>query len=247
VNMSVYTIVPFVVIAILFGASRLWQKRMIQSANAQYPNAAAGLVAQRLGLELLAGAADFNLVTWETAAPQVNTQNPLAHTIFDYHIEARGKPRGRPASLTLRLKREMGAAIPLLRRTLTTSDFCALTIEVSAPLPCFELVLLSGQTDLLRAETVHGLTRTDMQKVPNAFANPTYDAAFDLTSNDPQVAARLGRSLAVLMGLSFVHLVGEPGKLGFHFPLLGYYALSTQAELYLEALLALAEAFEAGA
>jgi hypothetical protein len=240
--MSIYTVVAFVAIAALYGGARLFQKRMVQSAGAKYPEAQLSHLAQHLGLEVVAGSPDFNLVTWEMSAPQVSMQNPLAQTAFDYHIEARGKPQGRSTSLTIQIKREIDVAVPLLKRTITTTDFCALEVEVGAPLPCFELVLLSGQTDALRAKTVHGQTRTDMQKV--SFSNPTYDAAFDLTSNDPNVAARLGGSLAALTGLNFVHIVGQPGRLGFHFPLLGYYALSTQAELYLQALLALAKSFE---
>lgn len=240
--MSINTIIAFVVIAALYGGARLFQKRMVQSAGAKYPEAQLGHLAQHLGLEITAGAPDFNLITWEMSAPQVSMQNPLAQTAFDYHIEAHGKPQGRPTNLTIQIKREIDVAVPLLKRTITTTDFCALEVEVNAPLPYFELVLLSGQTDQLRAKTVHGQTRTDLQKV--SLSNPTYDAAFDLTSNDPSMAARLGGSLAVLTGLNFVHLVGGPGRLGFHFPLLGYYALSTQAELYLQALLALAKSFE---
>ena len=88
--MSVYTIVFLVVIGLFFGGAMLWRQKMVRSAETQYANAALGVLAQRLGLGIVAGDPNFNIVVWENSAPQVSNLNPLPHQVFDYRLEAQG-------------------------------------------------------------------------------------------------------------------------------------------------------------
>ncbi len=243
--MSIYTIIFVLFIVVFFGAATLMRKRMVQSATNQYPNATAGLVAQRLGLELVAGDPQLNVVMWEAQVPQFRDLNPLPHTVYDVRVEARGTPQGRPVHWLFVAKEEAGARMPVVARTLTDTFHNSLEAATQATVPYFELVLRTGQNEYLQAEPVHA-SRTDMQRMPGAFQNPTYDAAFELTANDARVVSVLSRALGALGGLNFVHLVGAPGSLSFHFPRFGSHAFGTQAELYGQALLAVASAFEAG-
>ncbi len=243
--MSVYTIIYVVVILAVFLGVAAFRKLMVKSATAQYPNAAAGLVAQRLGLQLVSGDPQLNVVMWEAQVPQFKDINPLPHTVYEVRLEAQGTPQGRPMRWLFYAKEEAGARLPVVRRTLTDTFHNSLEAKTQGTVPYFELILRSGQNECLQAEPVHA-SRTDMQRMAGAFQNPTYDAAFELTANDPRVAAVLSRVLGALAGLNWVHLVGAPGTLAFHFPRLGSHAFGTQAELYGQALLAIAGAFEAG-
>ena len=236
--MSVYTIVFLVVIGLFFGGAMLWRQKMVRSAETQYANAALGVLAQRLGLGIVAGDPNFNIVVWENSAPQVSNLNPLPHQVFDYRLEAQGTPQGRPCRFSFVAQRHASAKVPVTGRTITDTYACVLEVQVQAQLPYFELTTVS-QNAYLQADAVHA-SRTDMQQCPGAFQNPAYDAAFSLTSNDPRVAQLLARALPLLSGINWIHLVGEPGRLSCHFPRAGHYMFAGQAELYQQALLSLA-------
>ena len=236
--MSIFTYLGPLVIIVLFGAAFLWRQRMVKAGDAQYANAALGVVAQRLGLQLVAGDPNFNLVMWENRAPQVSDLNPLPHQAFDYQIQAQGTPQGRPCRFFFQAKREASGKLPVVGRTITDTYACILDVATQGPLPYFELVSVS-QNAYLQPNMVHS-SRIDMQRVPGAFQNPTYDGAYSLTANDPRVAPLLARLLPVLAAIQWIHIVGQPGSVSVHFPRAGHYMFTAQAELYLQALSTLA-------
>lgn len=236
--MSIFTYVGPLIIIVFFGAALLWRARMVKSADTHYANAAVGVVAERLGLQLMGGDPAFNLVVWENRAPQVSDLNPLPHQAFDYQIQAQGMPQGRPCRFFFQAKREASAKLPVVGRTITDTYACILDVATQGPLPYFELVSVS-QNAYLQPNMVFS-SRTDMQQVPGAFQNPSFDAAFSLSTNDPRIAPMLARALPMLAGIQWIHLVGQPGSVSVHFPRAGHYAFTAQAELYLQAVLTVA-------
>jgi len=236
--MSIFTYVGPLIIIVFFGAALLWRQSMVKKADDQHANAAAGVVAQRLGLQLVAGDPAFNLVMWENRAPQVSNLNPLPHQAFDYQLQAQGAPQGRPCRFLFQAKREASAQIPVVGRTITDTYACLLEVSTQSQLPYFELASIS-QNAYLQPNPVLS-SRTDMQQVPGAFQNPVFDSAYSLTTSDPRIAPLLARALPMFAGIQWIHLVGQPGSLSVHFPRAGHYAFTAQAELYLQALMTVA-------
>lgn len=236
--MSIFTYIFPLILLIFFGGAMLYRKRMVKSSEAHYANANASVVAQRLGLQVVSGDPNLNLVVWENSAPQVSDYNPLPHQVFDYRIEMQGSPQGRQTRFYFMAKREVSAKLPVVGRTITDTYGCILEVATQAPLPFFELTSVS-QNAQLQAEPVHA-SRTDMQRLPGAFQNPTYDGAYSVTTNDPRIVPLLARLLPMLSGIHWIHLAGQPASLSVHFPRNGHYNFTLQAELYLQVLMSLA-------
>lgn len=236
--MSIYTYIYPIILIIFLGGALLYRKKMMKAVDTQYANCTAGLVAQRLGLQLIAGDPTFNLVVWENRAPQLNDLNPIPHQVFDFQIQAQGTPQGRPSRFFFQAKREASAKIPMMSRTITDTYGCMLEVSLQAQLPYFELASIS-QNAYLQPNMVLS-SRTDMRQVPGAFQSPVLDSAFSLTTTDPNIAPLLARALPMLSGIQWIHLVGTPGTLSVHFPRNGHYTFAAQAELYQQALMTIA-------
>jgi hypothetical protein len=207
---------PIVAIALVFV---LWSRRRVASAIASNGDKNLSAVALRLGLTVVEGDANTNLLYF---------MQPSAD--FSRRIRATGQPYGRPVELTIVDGRKTDEYI--VARRITTTFGCFLEATTRVRLPPFEVVLRQPNQYLVPHQAFAG--RPGMFEVP--IGQPQLDAMFVVRSTDPRIGPALAGALSTLATHLFVHLAGEDTRLWSSFTRMGLPYFAQAAEEYLLAL-----------
>jgi hypothetical protein len=196
-------LVPVVGLAAL--AYTLWaRKRAGQNHDQQFSNYRAGELAQRLGLQLIAGDPNFNLFI--SYANVDVRRGPSDGKPVHVEIRMQGAPHGVPLELVYlyRLERESD----LTTVTWTTWFDCHMSARAARPFPPFELISRNAPL---------GPIAQTLPLAPQATGDANVDAAYLVTTAEPGVAQLLGQAAGALATFanSGVHLVGDGQQVSF--------------------------------
>ena len=177
-------------------------------------NEEVGAIARRTGLEMAQGDPSLNLLYLTTGRP-------------DQPVRLRGTPYGRPVAFDLTNSYEPRG--------------CVLSLALSAPVPDFEVTLRRPSHESLIAHRA-------LAGAPGHFEvsihNPQLDSLFRVVSSDARVGPVLGESLSLMAAHSFVHVLGQNGRLETHLTPYGLSYFTYGAEEQLWALESMACALE---
>lgn len=169
--------------------------RAVRRATDRYQGYRADLLAGTMGLAVVDGDADLNLML----AHYRHTQKSRART----HVTLRGTPSGRPTTFEYDFAT---AGTRFFNDPVRENRFrCRLTVRAAHPFPAFEL---TRRTPPRHHEPDRELT---LSAVP--IDDPALAARFDLRAEDVRVARALGPMLAAMADWEHVHVVGSAGAL----------------------------------
>ncbi len=200
IQIYLFPLLAIAAVAYLFFA----RKQAAQSHDQQFSNYRAGELAQRLGLQLVAGDPNFNLFIRQAnvdVARGPSDSKPV-------HVEVRmqGAPQGVPLELVYlyRVERESGIATVTWR---TWFD-CRMSAQVARPFPPFEL--------LSRSAPLGPIAQTQAL-APQPTGEPSADATYLVATAEPGVARLLGQIASgfATFANSGVHLVGDGQQVSF--------------------------------
>jgi hypothetical protein len=193
------------VIGVIAVAYMVWaRKRAGQTHDQQFSNYRAGELAQRLGMQLVAGDPNFNLFI-RYANVDVR-RGPSDGKPVQIEIRMQGAPHGIPLELVYlyRAERESDFATVTWR---TWFD-CHMSAQAARPFPPFELISRSAPLGPI-AQT---------QPLPaQPTGNPSADATYLVTTAEPGMAQLLGQAAGgfATFANAGVHLVGDGHKVSF--------------------------------
>ncbi|MEO8902746.1 MAG: hypothetical protein ABI488_12005 [Polyangiaceae bacterium] len=193
------------VIGIVAAAYMFWaRKRAAQSHDQQFSSYRAGELAQRLGLQLVAGDPNFNLFI-RYANVDVR-RGPTDGKPVQVEIRMQGAPQGVPLELVYlyRVERESSLATTTWR---TWFD-CRMSVQTARPFPPFELISRSAPL---------GPIAQTQALAPQSTGDASADATYLVTTAEPGVAQLLGQAAAgfATFANSGVHLVGDGQRISF--------------------------------
>ena len=201
----------------------------------------AGEVAARLGMTLVQGDPAFHL--FADATPSMGAAGVLlSGTPFPYQgpaseILARGTIGGRATELHFYAKARAGVRLPGVGRDIEVERSCRLSIAPRAHVPDFELVLR------------HPAAGAEAERVNTAlpallFGDPRLDQRYQLFTSSPEIAQRLARAVGVFDDQTYVHVVGEGGRVAMPFTLGAIYLFAGAPQPFLGKLDVLAGALD---
>lgn len=186
----------------------------------QYAHMRAGQVVQRLGLQLVEGPAEHNLVT-RSVQPSVNNvtsakgflgqmvATSIGGSLGEFKLRAVGQPYGARSELVLYCRQELTPG--LTENTTTTWYDLRLTVYARSGVPPFDL-RLRGETRGLETRRVCDAPRLPEQR----FGDPVLDQRFAIETADPALPRRIASALApIAHTLAYVHIVGEGDHVSF--------------------------------
>ena len=216
--------------------------RRRQSLLAGTSSMRAGEVASQLGMALVKGNPSFHL--FADATPSTGASGALlSGTPFPYEgpaseILARGALDGRATELHFYAKASAGVRIGgVIGREIEIERKCRLSIAPRALVPDFELVLREPQAGA-EAQRVH----TSLPAL--RFGAARIDQRYQLFGASIDVARRLAPAMSVLDDQTYVHVVGEEGRVSMPFTLGAIYLLASGPRTFLQKLDIVARAFE---
>ncbi|MEP7053084.1 MAG: hypothetical protein ABJB12_22150 [Pseudomonadota bacterium] len=193
------------VIAIVAVAYMLWsRKRIGQAQDQQFSSYRAGELAQRLGLQLVAGDPNFNLFIRNA---NVDVQRgPSDGKPVHIEIRMQGAPNGVPLELVYLYRVERESDFTTI--TWRTWFDCRMSAQAARPFPPFELISRSAPL---------GPIAQTQPLPPLSTGNASADATYLVASAEPGVAQLLGQAAAGFAPFanSGVHLVGDGQKVSF--------------------------------
>lgn len=225
---SAYVLILIVVVGYLLYA-RFARGSAIAAANATYADMLARDVASRLGLQVVEGSPEQNLMMLHHTHVTTDMEQRRDGGLLGTNVEGKssgvrleGMPHGRRQTFVYALDSELERQNVVGGGTYTRALRFALTTEVKATFPEFEVVLRAPNA---------ALRPTQAFALPAQQTGlPAIDAALLVTTNDPAFARVLGPLLAPLTGHTYVHLVGRDQRL----ELLANHATSSYATYFLE-------------
>jgi hypothetical protein len=218
----------------------MWRRR--QSLVEATSSMRAGEVAGLLGMTLVKGDPSFHLFADATpsmgAAGVLLSGTPLPYEGRASEILAQGAVDGRATELHFYVKASAGIRIGgVIGREIEVERKCRLTIVPRRLVPDFELLLREPQAGA-EAERVH----TSLPAL--RFGNARLDGRYELFSASPEIARRLGPALAVFDDQTYVHVIGEAGRVSMPFTLGATHLLARAPKPFLQKLDFVARALE---
>jgi hypothetical protein len=230
--------VAFAVFAVAYWF--LMSRRRESSADAT-ASMRAGEVAAKLGMTLVQGDPSFHF--FADATPSMGAAGVLlSGTPFPYQgptteIRAEGAIAGRATELYFHAKATAGVRLPGVGRDIEVERTCRLSLTPRAPVPDFELVLRRPNAGA-EPQRVH-------PALPEvALGDARLDHRYALFASQPHIATRLARAASVFDDETYVHVVGEGGRVSMPFTLGAMYLLAASPQAFLQKLDALARALE---
>ncbi len=219
----------FVAIAAYMIYALVQRGKATAAANETFAHMGARDVAARLGLSVVGGDPELNLMMLYHAHMTSDTTKRSDTGIFgtsvtgkSHGVTLEGTPNGRKQSFHYALDTEFAMANLGGRGSRRQTLRYALMTDVNAPFPEFEVVLRAPNTHL---------------KAKQVFAHPAHptgvpevDAALIVYSTDARLAQLIGPLLVPLIGHNFVQVVGRGQRL----EMLADHATSSYATYYLE-------------
>lgn len=185
-------------------ATYVFRARATAGYDRQYANYRVDALAQRLGLNLVAGDPTFNLFIRHANAQM--QRGPSDSRPVHIEVRLQGQPHGVPLELYYlhRVEQESGFT-EVTRRTWTD---CRMVAYTAAPFPPFEV--LSRNAPLGPIVQIQPLP-------PVSTGNPMVDQTYQVATQEPAMAQLLGQALPAfaIFANSGVHLVGDGRSVAF--------------------------------
>lgn len=196
----VYPVVALAVVGFFF----LKGRAAVANYDEQYANYRAGALSQRLGLQLVQGDPNFNVFIRQA---HVDVQRgPKDKSPIHIEVRAQGAPRGVPLEFVYlyRVEQETG----FTQVTWRTWFDCRLSARSRQPFPPFEVI--SKQAPM-------GAIAQTMALPGLSTGNPSVDASYLVTTQEPAMAQLLGQLLPAFSTYqnAGVHLVGDGTSIAF--------------------------------
>jgi hypothetical protein len=193
------------IVGLAAAAYMFWaRKRAGQAHDQQFSNYRAGELAQRLGLQLVAGDPNFNLFI--SYANVDVRRGPSDGKPVHIEIRMQGAPHGVPLELVYlyRVERESDFSTVTWR---TWFD-CHMSARAARPFPPFELISRNAPLGPIAQTQPLG---------PQSTGNANADATYLVTTSEPGVAQVLGQAADGFLPFanSGVHLVGDGQQISF--------------------------------
>ena len=207
-------------IVVILGGTFGFMFYMRRRLNTQYAHMRAGQVVQRLGLQLVEGSAEHNLVT-QSVQPSVQNaysakgllnqmvKSSVGGSLGEFKLRAVGQPYGARSELVLYCRQELTPG--LTENTTTTWYDLRLTVYARCGVPPFDLRLRS-ETRGLETRRVCDAPRLPEQRI----GDPALDQRLAIETAEPALPRRIASALApIAQGLPYVHIVGEGDHVSF--------------------------------
>ena len=192
-----------VVIALVVGFA-LYQKKRMGEFKAANADKNLGSVAARLGMTVVEGDPNLNLLLFQQPAGD-----------FERKIRLAGQPYGRPTSFLLFDGKKTNDYV--IVRKITQSFGCFLEAQTNVTFPAFEVVLRNPHQYLPPA--LEFADRPELREVTTG--NPQLDARFVIRSIDPRVGPALIPALSVVREHQYVHFAGDGSRVWSSMPRMG--------------------------
>jgi hypothetical protein len=203
-------LIPLIVVAVVLSVMafmRFRQGAVMGNMENQYAHARAGAVAQRMGLQLVAGDPNFHFY--------INPRLKQGHEALygnkaiapECVVQMQGMPAGRRVEMLYHDHMELEKG--LLERTLHTSFDARLTVAVNAPFPAFE-VHTRNPNEYVKLVPQLALP-------PQTLGDAALDQALVLKAADPRIGPVIGPALRLLGQTQYVHILGQEGALVFRY------------------------------
>jgi hypothetical protein len=205
-----WIIAPIVVLGVLgvaFVLRRVMTKQWHQTI-ASYAEFTLAELSRRLGLQIVEGPPDFNLMT-ALGQHQVNSYSAaggvvgavMGDGVKETRARMIGAPFGRTVEFVYRYNEYFEGGV--VENVIYHAFECRLSAQVATPFPDFEIVPRNQQQFLTAAPEL-GLP-------VSSFCAPAIDASLVLYAADPRVGPLLAPIVAPLTSFPFYHLVGRHG------------------------------------
>lgn len=243
--MSSNLLLAVVTIAGTFGLMLFMRRRL----NTQYAHMRAGELVQRLGLTLVEGNPEHNLVT-QSVQPSVQNVSSakgfltqmaagqVGGTLGEFKLRAVGQPYGASTELVLYCRQDFSPG--LTRNTTTTWHDLRLTVHARYDVMPFDL--------RLRKETQGLETRrsSDDPRMPEQrFGDAALDQRFVIATPDPTLPHRIAGALGpIAHTLAYVHVTGAGPRVSFVMTPASVSCAAMTLEQVLHVLASLAVTFE---
>lgn len=208
-----------VVIVIAVVAMLIWQRMRLKTSLAENQDKNFGSVADRLGMRVVEGDANINLLYFMQQRGDYKRQ-----------LRAAGQPYAHPASFIVIDGVETSEYI--VYRRITHSFGCFLDVSLEKSLAPFEVVLRNPNQYLIPLQGMEG--RAELRETPSG--DSAIDAQFVIRAADPQTAAALVPALQILSTQLFVHLSGEGNRLWMSLTRMALPYFAAAAEEYMLAI-----------
>ena len=238
-------ILAIVVVAATLG----YMKFMRTKLDTQYAHMRAGELVTRLGLQLVEGNPEHNLVTQAVLPSALNLSSAkgflgqmaatqVGGTVGEFKLRAVGQPYGASAELVLYCREDLSPGLNVLTRT-TWHDL-RLAVTARAQLTPFELQLRTPSPGLEPRRA------PDAPELPaQAFGDAALDQRYAITTRDPHLPARLASALRALPPtLAYVHIVGDGDRIALVMTPTSVAAAAMSFEQILHALASMVAALE---
>jgi hypothetical protein len=236
-----------ILIAVVCGATFGFMFFMRRNMNQKYAHMKAGQLAQRLGMQLVEGNPEFNLVT-QSVQPSVQNQSSakgflgqiaatsVGGTLGEFKLRMAGQPYGVNAELSLYCRQDYEPGFT--ENVTTTWSDLRLTVHTRAPVAPFDLRLRNEHTGL---ET----RRDDEPRMPpQPFGDAVLDGKLVLETPDPRIPRAIAGVLAPLAHNVYVHVVGSGTQISFVMTPSSVNAAAMNLEQVLHVLASIAAIFE---
>jgi hypothetical protein len=238
-------VIAALTIAGTFGFMIFMKRRM----NTQYAHMRAGEVAQRLGMRIVEGDPEHNLVT-RSVLPSVQNigtargfLNQMAAaqvggTLGEFKLRMIGEPYGAQAELVLYVREDLSPGFT--HNTTTTWSDCRITIHARTGVVPFDLRLRQEMTGL------ESRRDCDEPRMPQqSFGDVALDQRFLIETHDPALPRRIAGALGpIAQGIPYVHVVGAGNHVSFVMTPQTVIASATCFEQVLHALVSIAAIHE---
>ena len=165
-----------------------------------------GEIAKRLGLSVVAGDPNFNLMhtgRWKDLGDARGTTGHVSRP--DIEVTLQGESGGRATQLIyvdkIRVQQD------ILSREIHRWFDARLIIKVRAPFPDFEIYT--------RNPNEHARPEPQLALVPQSFGDAALDSQYILKTGDPRVGAAVAEALKSTPPLWYTHFIGTDGTIAF--------------------------------
>lgn len=187
-------------------------KRMMSATDRRYGDYKVGALAHRMGLQVLEGNPELNMVQAQTKHNMTTAQRPtggrVARMLGDADKETRvrmeGAPYGRPTQFVFYSYTKVQDRIAV--GIVTTAFEYRLSVQIPLEIPPFEIVLRKGGA----RSGAYGVKAKPEWRLPKqSFGDPDLDSALSLTCEDPRLGPHLAPVVGGLTGHKYVHIQGQ--------------------------------------
>jgi hypothetical protein len=207
------TILSFVAMAALMYFSYAYRKKATADAEVNYAHMTAGALASRLGLTVVEGDPNLNLITAagrhiEKGATKTGGMLDR-NSVKETRLVLAGKPDGRDTAFVYSQKDEMTDSLlrDYDRKRESELEYCFHT-QIRARFPDFEVILRNPPAGMSRVKGV-------LAQPEQSFGDSTLDQAFLLRSADPSVGPYIREALRPLLATHHLHLLAHSGRIAY--------------------------------